>query len=463
MADFAANPIPTPEPIQYSRDPGTTAWGIILLSFSALCILVILSGAGVYNFIFHSTVPLITNLTVARGTVLARDDTSATTSINEMWELNGSQHLWTYSQMQGTLTVRDVRDDAFIVAVTIKRDTNVYMSSASRPRFDLSSDAYEIVIQEFSGSLDVYIPEGLTRSINVNIYTNSGTWVQITQAGSYTLNENVGQIQVDTFNGMAVVVSPDQQWRGILTGQRGMFNTGTNTFSIGPTPRDLIENNSFQQINTARPWQDETAELRDLPLVWRCVDLPNDAPKGYYGLAAVDGRTSMHLFRGDGALSHGETYCGQFFAPPEDASGIDVSSYDILTLRSVFRIDNQSLRVCGNDGSECPLIISIEFVDVNGEEQIWYHGFYIQDPTQRVPANFPLRCASCAQEHDAINRGAWYTYESENLFSLIPANTRPRAIRSVRFYASGHEYNTYVSQFSLFAEQLPVEATVTTP
>ena len=50
----------------------------------------------------------------------------------------------------------------------------------------------------------------------------------------------------------------------------------------------------------------------------------------------------------------------------------------------------------------------------------------------------------------AVNPGAWYSYQSDNLFSLIPASLRPASIVNVVMYASGHEYDVFMNGAQLF-------------
>lgn len=82
----------------------------------------------------------------------------------------------------------------------------------------------------------------------------------------------------------------------------------------------------------------------------------------------------------------------------------------------------------------------------------WFHGFYA------VPLlaeqGYPLRCSSCAQDHEAINEKAWYTYDSGNLISVFPPDQRPDSIVGIWFYASGHQYDVYVSEVSLLAGRI---------
>ena len=103
----------------------------------------------------------------------------------------------------------------------------------------------------------------------------------------------------------------------------------------------------------------------------------------------------------------------------------------------------------GNVGSECPLTLYIEYTDINGIPRELYRGFYYAlDPQFDY---YKALCDSCSQDHQQINEKVWYTYKSGNLFSSIPEDARPAAINSVQFYASGHEYDVFISEIGLFA------------
>jgi hypothetical protein len=115
-------------------------------------------------------------------------------------------------------------------------------------------------------------------------------------------------------------------------------------------------------------------------------------------------------------------------------------------LRATFNIQYQSLAVCGQKGSECPLMLQIDYRDENGVGQRWFHGFYAAENEQ---LNYPLSCDSCASEHEHVNEKVWYTYDSGNLFNLFPPGKRPVAISNVQFYASGHQYDVYVGEVAL--------------
>jgi hypothetical protein len=169
-------------------------------------------------------------------------------------------------------------------------------------------------------------------------------------------------------------------------------------------------------------------------------------PRGAYQLEINDGRRVLRLVRGDNATSNGETRCLTYFGQ----NGLDVSGYTYLEIRATFKINYQSLNACGIFGSECPLMLRMDYIDEGGVERRWFHGFYSLLDLQ---LNYPLSCNSCRQEHDQINEKTWYTYQTGNLFALLGPDQKPKTIVNVQFYASGHQYDVFVGEVSLLAGQ----------
>lgn len=193
-----------------------------------------------------------------------------------------------------------------------------------------------------------------------------------------------------------------------------------------------------------------------MPMHWGCSNKQKELPGGTYTVTEREGRTALQLFRGDNATTNGETRCQQPYAAP----GRDVSGYRFLELETTFLIKSQSISECGIEGSECPLMIHIKYTDTNGIAREWYQGFYaLLDP---LYDSYKSRCASCTQDHQQINGDVWYTYESGNLFIVLPEDARPATISKIEFYASGHQYDVYVGELSLFAgdqDALPPDGT----
>ena len=98
-------------------------------------------------------------------------------------------------------------------------------------------------------------------------------------------------------------------------------------------------------------------------------------------------------------------------------------------------------------------MLAMDYIPANGGDPVtWYHGFYAFVDPNRV---FPLQAAIVASEqHEQINPGCGTPTRARNLFESIRAeDQRPKSILNLRFYASGHQYDVYVSQVALLVDQ----------
>jgi hypothetical protein len=217
---------------------------------------------------------------------------------------------------------------------------------------------------------------------------------------------------------------------------------------------NLLGNVAFSEENVL-DFNSTADQVR--PQVWRCVnniDFPGE-PLGTFGVMQVDGRTAMRLFRGDNALTHGVTRCWQGIGT--GTSGLDLTSFNSVSIRATFKIASQSLSACGFDGSECPLMLRMDYIPAEGGDAVtWFHGFYASVDPNRF---FPSSCLSCNEQHERITPNVWYTYESHNLFEVFAPGAQPRSILNLSFYASGHQYDVYVSEVTLVADQFEITPT----
>ena len=145
-----------------------------------------------------------------------------------------------------------------------------------------------------------------------------------------------------------------------------------------------------------------------------------------------------------------QTKCIQNFVS-EGSNAFDVSQFDYLAMRTTLLVNFQSVSKCGIAGSECPLMLRIDYITAEGTPRQWFQGFYTVDDPQY--ADYPPTCDSCLREHVKINEKTWYTFETGNLFTLLPTDWRPGAILNVQFYASGHQYDVYLGEMSLVVGQ----------
>jgi len=183
--------------------------------------------------------------------------------------------------------------------------------------------------------------------------------------------------------------------------------------------RSLIENGDFSQ-----PLLDS----------WQTYTVAENVIQGDVQRISQDGRW-VARFRRDGEDNvHTEVGIRQEI-------GLDVNVYDSLRLQMDVRLRWQSLEGAGHQSSEFPVRVEIGYRDLYGKDLTWGHGFYYRDP----------RAGWWIQDGEKIRPFAWYSYESPDLMELL-ASTRPARINYVRIYASGWNYDAYVSEISLIAQ-----------
>ncbi|MDX2162570.1 MAG: hypothetical protein SF162_14700 [bacterium] len=444
MAQSAVTPdVINPEP---RIDAGQMAWGVLLIAFAVFCGLCVVSGVGLNYFLFQSNVPMQTLVRVGRGTVTWTDATLIAQATQSQIELFNSAVISTDPVSQASMLVYDQYHNQLIALLTLKSDSSAELEQVARPRFDFSAQRYTILLEGMRGEVDVNVLPNLAREVWVTVRTNSGAFARIIRPGQYTVRVNDAQLQVVTYAGEALVsMGTNPNW-AVPVGQRGTMQLADGSYAMQPARANLFGSGGFDQTNLV----EIAAAQMPRPQAWGCINQQNQLPSGFFALTQIDGLHTLRLGRGGGANSHGETVCYQFF-PGTSQDGRDVSTYGYLGVRSTFKIVGHSLSTCGEQGSECPLMLRMEYITVNGQPATWIHGFY----TRLVAgADYPQRCDSCTTDHEIINENTWYTYDSGNLLALIPPEQRPRSLLNFRFYASGHEYDVYVSDMALQVGQV---------
>lgn len=417
-------------------DPQRRAWGIMLLAFGAFCFLCVVTGIGVSYFVFQSTVPLDVTLRVGRGTVSVSSQ-----SVYADRPLVNNDELTTDRQSQGVIFFQSA--DQLLAIVTVRGGTSALIRRTVQPRFDWSSGVYGIDLLISQGEMEVFMPQADGRDVRLNITTTQGDRIDLSSGGQYFISASAAQLRVVNRVGNASLVPANLNiGRSIPANNQGIINYLTDATAIVTSDAfiNLLANGTFQS-----PVDDADGGSTPAPTnAWACSNRQDSPPSGDFHLEMKDGRWTMRVVRDNGAISNGETRCLSYFGQ----NGVDVSSYNYLEMRVAFSIHFQSLEVCGFQGSECPLMLRMDYIDKNGDQRIWYHGFYYRNNPQ---VNYPLQCNSCSQEHEIVNENSWYTYDSGNMFNLFSPAEQPARIINVQFYASGHEYDVYIGEAALLA------------
>jgi hypothetical protein len=429
-----------PDTLPRSRiDPQRMAWGVLLLSFAIFCSICIITGIGLNYFLFQSSVLIETDVQVGDGSVSVN-----TSTVYSYLSLTSAAELRTDSQAQSTIFFRDSQSgDHLIASVTIRANTNVTLRRAVRPRFRWGNGGYTIEMQDLIGELDIFVPNNLERDFRLTIQTPEGALADLGSSGQYFVSASESQIRVTNREGqVSLVPANTNQGRAIPVNTMGVISTDKpDEVTLSPALINLIQNSTFQDVVTTQ--DDGGTSSLGLATSWGCTNSTTNLPRGSYQAEMQDGRYLLHFLRGENAETNGETRCGTF-----PSGGYGVSQYSTLVLRSTFNIQFQSLNACGSQGSECPLMLRVDYTDARGGSHIWYHGFYAKLDPQ---LNDPKSCDSCTTEHEQVNPNTWYTYDSGNWFTLFSPEMRPATILNVQFYASGHQYDVYVGEVALLA------------
>ncbi|HEY4690634.1 MAG TPA: ABC transporter permease subunit [Anaerolineae bacterium] len=198
------------------------------------------------------------------------------------------------------------------------------------------------------------------------------------------------------------------------------------------TPSNLIANGKFDApLESA--WQVSTESEHDYE------------SGGEVTPVTEDGRTLVRFSRtGEG---HAETRITQSIDRAVPADGW-------LQVRVTLRVQSDNLYLCGIFGSECPLMIKLNYEDVAGRPHEWMLGLN----TETVPLDFvayPETCTTCERPRPfvPVPPKEWYTYDSPNILESISPDALPRRIVSITLAAGGHTYETEVAEVALLVRE----------
>jgi hypothetical protein len=154
----------------------------------------------------------------------------------------------------------------------------------------------------------------------------------------------------------------------------------------------------------------------------------------------TDGSRRVALFQREG-LYHAETDLRQ-------AINKDVRDFQSLKLHFVVKVINHDVFVCGQAGSECPMMVRLDYKDDNGTDRSYLQGFYYQLDPNGVNPNYNTT-SGARVEHIRVPPNFSFTYDSGDLMTSL----KPSQITAITFYASGHSYSASIAEVELLGEQ----------
>jgi len=412
------------------------AWTVLLVALGILLAILVLVPFGVYQWVQRATVAPQMVLQALQGAAQVEQPGEKPRLVlagQEPIEIKPGATIWNDADVETLLTISSPDGTRSLGTVQIYPNTQLDISLARSPRYGLSKAEHRIEVTVETGRVRL----GLARDTDSERATDfrgrtPHAQFLLWEAGSYSLEVDDQQTQITVREGKATIfVSKDKQL-GLEAKQRGIVGVdGTIDGPLRPE-RDLITNGAFHL-----PLDDDWEIRADT------TDSSQSA--GKVELVISSGQEAVRLSR----VGTGHAQTGVYQLLNESLNG-----YQSLQLHLSAQLNDQSLGICGVEGSECPLMVRIDYLDAAGSLHDWVQGFYYRVD---APDSYPTLCRLCPpprQEHELHRQGTQFFYDSPNLMELLAQNGYPPSgIVSIGVYASGHSYDVQVSEIELLVEE----------
>ena len=398
-------------------------------------IIAILVPVSVNAYLQNATQSLPVTVQTNQGTVRV-DDNGASLAVlpgDPPQEMPSGASVLTDGTAAGSLSVLLPEDEALLARLQIYSNTAVRLAQATTPQFGLSEQPNRFDLSLTNGRLRLVVPEAEERPLVANISTPHGE-VVVEEPGQYSFDVSNQVTQVTVQEGEADITAVGEMLT-LQDAQRARIVLDSPPEGPFAPQRDLIRNGDFG--NGADDW---------VQYAWNV----EREPVGSVNIVDVAGEPGLQVIR-DGQ-GHADVGIRQVINK-------DVTDYALLELEVNLRILGQTLAVCGSVGSECPIIIRVEYDDEDGNSQVWQQGFYAvgfsgQEGTPDV-------CVTCPQPLFAHARVplAQFSVFRANLIEDVQQKgfLPPRFIKNVSVFASGHSFNVEILEVALHAEETIAE------
>jgi len=414
------------------HNPEQVAWMVLLGSFLACLALTGLTAWGSQWWVVNAQAPQTIQLN-ASGTVLVRPP-GRTEDVASPDRVPVGSLLSTEPGAQATLNFYAPDGVTVLATVQVSGNTRLWVLQADSPRFNLSPHDHTIRLNVEWGRVRARVGLDTSRAVKIDLLSEPQAWTILQQPGSNTSVE-VGATRTTATvrEGEAIVVSLSQnQSITLIKDQRA--EVPPNSPILGPLPaeRNLVSNGDFSAA-LAPDWATDIRQPKQ----------PEDDIGQILPLTR-DGRPAVNFYRT--GQDWGQIGLTQILDK-------DVSDFQSLRLQLDVFIALQNLFNCGEAGTECPVMVKLKYVDINGNEQEWLQGFYA-NPS----ASVATLCVTCppprTPQHEQVAYNQWTTFESVNLLEVFEAaNLKAVTLKSITVYASGHTFESWVADVQLLVSE----------
>ncbi|MFQ6100629.1 MAG: FecR domain-containing protein [Anaerolineae bacterium] len=400
------------------NNPERLAWVVLLISFFTCVGLAVFVPLGTRWYVLNARIGQDVTLEIQRGPLrVTLAGRGAPVAIDEERNDIPQRTIVATDATAGRLVMHALQTDSPVVAtIQLYDDTEVVLSSARSPRFPASHLPHEVVLEIRAGRVRINVSETEDRLTVAEVHTPHGA-ATFTE-GSYEVKVNGTTMEVIVRDGQAGVVNNTEhvvplgpEERAIIDGER----------IVGPLPaeRNLLVDGDFRQ-SLEEGWQPYDKDVQQ-------------EPAGTVEVITLEGRPAAWFHRE--GIGHVEVGIRQEI-------NYDVRDFMSLALRLSVQVRGQSLPGCGSLGSECPIIVRIDYEDIHGTDREWYHGFY---SVERAATDW------LNPWDEQVPFQTWYAYDSGNLVEAL--QEPPALIKAVTIYASGHSFDALVTEVELLARE----------
>lgn len=412
---------------KWRENPERLAWIIMLVSFALFCLSLVLVPLTVSYTMRYASIGQEARLSVTTGTtgqvsLYVAEDAEPLSVFEARDDIReGMRIVSRDGAAQGTLEFKsETLDNAVLGSIQFFSDTDLRIERIRRPLFASSVEPYGIRLNLQAGQARVLSNSGESRPLHVDLVTPHG--LVSMDGGSYQVTVVEEKTEVNVRSGTAELLQGRTGHLLLRENQSAWLRLETMAEQPQSSGQNLIINGSF-----APPVLD----------VWQSNVADNVMFPGNVKFGENEGRR-VAFFSQEGANGHSDIGITQPIA-------LDVQALDSLVLQMDVKILFQSISGAGQLSTEYPVRAQIEFVSVYGQTINWGHGFYYRKIEPDLPFPPPPEGVSTL-----LNQGEWFTYVSGNIIEeLKQQGTPPARINSIRIYASGHNYQSMVSEVDL--------------
>jgi hypothetical protein len=417
-----------------AQNPERAAWTVLLGAFFTFVLLVGTLVFGGRWWLQNASVEQSITMTVGDGaTVFVTRPGRSAPEVNITAIPVGSE-IRTESTAQASLNFVSADGKQVLGTVRVFGSSVLVVTEADSPRYNTGIAPHHISLHLVSGRVRATVGVDVVRPVQMVLVSEPGTSTLLDQPGSNA------SVQVDATNTMVTVrdgqatVSAGGQSVVLIKDQRAQVAPNSAPSAALPAEQNLIVNGDFTQPLTGT-WSLDTRQPQD--------------PTEQVGTANVttdNGRRTIHIQRTGNNWGHvGRT---------QDINR-DVQGLTSLRLSMDIQIDGQDVRNCGVQGTECPLMVKINYVDVGGGAHEWLQGFYtFFDPSPSAGLTFCLPCFPVQYKHMLWSFAAWQSYTSDDLLQIFAnSGTPPAVIKSITIYGEGHTFDSQFADVQLLANE----------